>query len=73
MGSFVNLKIFLVEGGASEIIQCFAVNGNFRINLPYAFDRKRNLLSINTNIEPSWLIIVDTVKNSFELEAGECL
>lgn len=73
MRNLINLKICLVEQAVSEIIQCFAVDGNFRINLPYAFDSKRNLLSIKTKIDPRWLIVVDTANNSLELEASECL
>ena len=73
MPNLINLKICLVEQAVSEIVQCFAVDGNFRINLPYTFDSKRNLLSIKADVEPRWLLIIDTANNSLELEASECL
>lgn len=60
----------LVILSSSMVTECFAVDGNFRINLDYFFDLKSGLLKINSQIDPRWLIIVDTVNNSFEFDAG---
>lgn len=68
-----NLEISLPEYFGSDVVDCFAVDGNFRINLQYRFDLKKGLLTINTKVDPRWLIVVDTVDSSFELEACLCL